>query len=691
MNTQNKLVRNSKDRKSERGAALITVLMISFLLLVAVISLILESSMNTANVTDATSEEQAYYAAESGIQSTVDALRHNPRPNPLLAPTPDPPDPDADEANHIDYLKAITRETSNQCTKSGATYTCADPLDNTPNDLRLSRWLPYNWGPNGGAGAASKDRIVLGDPNTYSPLNGFAYSVKVFDPDFSDGRVRYTAAGDLDLTTSGNQASKQFGSGSDTTTITYVPPASQDVDVISGTRIGSLGSFTVTTSGAGGTIPAGDGLWRFKIILTKTGAGVTTVVFRGYILPASMTTLEQTPSGSCTMTGISYLFDSQYYAAFGSRLELIDPDPLPAGSPATCQVEERQDGSSDSGNGPDGVYLAGWRELSAPVDQPLNLRLKISQPQPTRLLIKSTGYGPKGAKKELETIIQQNYFDGLGAPSPLTMIGPRCTPFLGCADTGTTVTNTTFSFSPGNSRPVYYTGKDRQLRYFLPPIGATNDTNTNLIRAATDLSNSFNGAVYGTPENLLDELPPWLQTPANLHEKVLALREEAESSGTYWLGDQTGVPVGDYATGTGITFIDGNLQISPSQDGGGILIVNGTITNNGGYFFKGLILIIGTGGMDRRGGGSAVLEGNMVIAPYMSPGRRIRTALNATMEPSLACSGTGLQTTALTNSCFYAPRYSISGGGGSDVMYNSQSVQNGLNGLGNFVKGVAEK
>jgi len=669
--------------------------MISALLLAAVIPVILESSMNTANVTDATSEEQAYYAAESGVQSIVDALRHNPRPNPLIDPSksPYPPNPAADEANQITYLRAVTRETSNNCTKSGSTFTCADPLDNAPNDMRLSRWLPYNWGPNGGAGAASKDRIVLGDPNTYSPLNGFAYSVKVSDPDFTDGRVRYTVAGDLDVSTSGFQASKQFVGAdpvTDSTTITYAPPTTQDVDVVSGSNIGSLGSFTVSTSGAGGTIPAGSALWRFKIVLTKTGAQATTVVFRGYILPAN-TSLETDPTGSCTMAGISYLFDSQFYAAFGSRLELVDPSPLPSGSPAVCAVEERKDSSSDTGSGPDGIFLAGWRELSAAVNQPLNLRLKISQPHPTRLLIKSTGYGPKGARKELESIIQKNYFDGLGAPSPLTMIGPNCTPTESCVDIGATATSTRFSFSPGNSRPVFYTGKDRQLRYFLPPIGATNDTNTNLIKAAT--GSGFNGAVYGAPENILDELPSWLQTPANLHDKILALREEAFSSGSYWLGDQSGVPVGDYATGTGITFIDGNLDIAPNQNGGGILIVNGKITNNGGYSFKGLVLIIGQGGMDRNGGGSAVLEGNMVIAPYMSLGRRILTALNSPIEKSLECSGpiSSPQTTALTNRCFYAPKYAISGGGGSDVMYNSQSVSNGLNGLGNFVKGVAEK
>src|SRR5688500_5557493 len=181
MDSQKEAGKNAKNRKNERGAALVTVMMVSFLMLVAVAGLLLEASMNTANVTDATSEEQAYYAAESGIQSVVDGLRHHPRPSPLIDPTksPYPPLPNAHEANEIDYLKAVSRETSNQCVQTDLTTCVAtsagsypDPLDREPNEVRLSRWLPYNWGPVGGASAASKDRIVLGDPATYSPING---------------------------------------------------------------------------------------------------------------------------------------------------------------------------------------------------------------------------------------------------------------------------------------------------------------------------------------------------------------------------------------------------------------------------------------------------------------------------------------------------------------------------------------
>ena len=362
------------NRKDERGAALVTVLLISFLLLAGVTALMLESSMNTANVTDATSEEQAYYAAESGIQSVIDALRHNPRPNPLLDPSksPLPPDPDADEANQITYLRAVRRETSNRCTKSGMSFTCSDPLDNNPNDLRLSRWLNYNWGPNGGASASSKDRIVLGDPATYSPLNGFAYSVRVSDPDNTGGVVSYTVTGGIVDPITGNYLPTRVFGG---TTFTYNPPTGvQTVDVSSGIGNGNMGSFTMT--GAGGTIPSGDNLPRFKLTVNVTQPQVTTIVIRGYIVPpggALQGSSPPDPTSTCARPGPAYLFDSKAFLSFGSRFTLTN---------AGCTVEE-----SSTKQGPHGTYLTGYLLQPAAPGVDLPLVACITQPVPTRLMI----------------------------------------------------------------------------------------------------------------------------------------------------------------------------------------------------------------------------------------------------------------------------------------------------------------
>ena len=93
---ENETDKNQK-QKNERGAAMVMALLVSFMLLVASAGLLMESSMNTQNVTDATAEQQAYNAAESGIQSAVNVLRGNTVPSPLL----DSSKPATDAANKI--------------------------------------------------------------------------------------------------------------------------------------------------------------------------------------------------------------------------------------------------------------------------------------------------------------------------------------------------------------------------------------------------------------------------------------------------------------------------------------------------------------------------------------------------------------------------------------------------------------
>ena len=62
-------------RRAERGAALISVLLVSMLLLSAGGVLLLTTSMTATAPVDATAEMQAYYAAETGLQRTLNILR----------------------------------------------------------------------------------------------------------------------------------------------------------------------------------------------------------------------------------------------------------------------------------------------------------------------------------------------------------------------------------------------------------------------------------------------------------------------------------------------------------------------------------------------------------------------------------------------------------------------------------------
>jgi hypothetical protein len=154
-----------RNRHSERGAALITVLMISALLLTAGGALILTTSLSGTSTVDAAAEMQAYYGAEAGVQSALNVFRGNVLPNPLFVANP--PGTVAPE-NRIDFPKALTLSTSNLA---------SDPTTGG-FPKRLSRWLTYDYTPSGGAYA---DRVGISSP--YNPFGGIAYSVMVTNAD----------------------------------------------------------------------------------------------------------------------------------------------------------------------------------------------------------------------------------------------------------------------------------------------------------------------------------------------------------------------------------------------------------------------------------------------------------------------------------------------------------------------------
>ena len=69
-------------RAGERGAALITAVLLSLLLLAAGGTLILTATMTNITARDSTAEMQAYYAAEAGVARTLEVLRGNVESNP---------------------------------------------------------------------------------------------------------------------------------------------------------------------------------------------------------------------------------------------------------------------------------------------------------------------------------------------------------------------------------------------------------------------------------------------------------------------------------------------------------------------------------------------------------------------------------------------------------------------------------
>ena len=574
-----------KNREGEKGAALVMVVMITLLLLAAVGGLLLEVSVNSANVTDSTAEQQAYNAAESGIQSAINVLRGNTVPSALL----DTSKPANDPVNLINFRRAVTPASSNM---AGETSTVA----------RLSRWMTYNYTPSGNTLA---DRVTLIRAEDYQPYTGYAFGVEVSDPDRTGNHLTYKVQGRLYDTVQKKWTSDPVTV--DGVTISYVTPTTnpRTLDVTSGSAISDYGGFKIQGSGS---IPEDV---RFEIIVTMTAPYSIARGLRGYIKAIKSV-------DSSNYTDVQFDFDSQVSQLMGSTITL-DNDPFYPNSSGNLTVTGNQ-----------------------------------TQAEPFRVVVSATGYGPRGAKKVLEATIQKNFFNGMTSPATLMLVGPKSKNGVNSV------------FEPGSSAVTEYSGKDVASSVIIPPIGTTNDDNLSTVLQKTSGAgpHPFNGTITGTSANVDSEMPFWLQNPANLNSTVESLKLTAQKSGTYYSNGQTPTVVGDNATARGLTFVDGDLTLTPTMGGGGILVVTGKLTLHGNFNFNGLILVTGAEGIDRRGGGTGTLQGNIIVSPYN------KNDLDAGFLP---------------------PKYDLSGGGNSGVIYNSSSVANGMVAVSNFVLGVAEK
>ena len=146
------------DRKGERGAALLTVLLISILLLSAGMALVTTTSLSTTGAIDSTAEMQAYFAAEAGLEATINVLRGNVAPHDMV-----------DNTIMMNFRTAVLPLSSNKTT-------------DTSSVGRLSGWLTYSYQ---NPSAATDWRVPL--TASYSPLTGLAYKVVISDPDDTGG------------------------------------------------------------------------------------------------------------------------------------------------------------------------------------------------------------------------------------------------------------------------------------------------------------------------------------------------------------------------------------------------------------------------------------------------------------------------------------------------------------------------
>jgi len=574
----------------ESGAALMTVLLITFLLGTACIAMLTAAGANSRNMTDSLSETKAYYAAESGLQAAVHALRFG--------------------------------------GAGGGPVNYKDAVNNFANSGTLNTWLTYE-----NCSGDSRVRISADCNN--------AFKIAVTDPDNSQSALAYFTSGAQFRVVNANgtfgawgNASRTFGTaGSGTETIlTWVPNATNPTpltfDVSNPSRTSLIGSLKIINGASGGT--AMDSATEFR-------------VFYSLLLPGNPGWLilgKVAANGAITVT-------SREYVVTGSNIELSCPS-LTCGSVV------------QSG--------AGAAESTVPING------TIFPKEPTRLLVTASGLGPNGSHKQLEAVLQKSPLDGANSSSPFSMNGPCSEP-----DNPSNVA----VFEGGNSATTTYSGISAG-GVIAPAFGFNSQCNLNAANAwiAAHLTpNNPNAPPQVNPPPAYFEtsqLPEWQRTPQLLNAKIQIYRAQAQYAGTYYNPNITppGMPAkltnpgyveGQTGPITGVTFCDGDCTVDGDL-GGGILVVTGKLNSLGGFGFRGLILVTGAQGWERKGGGCGEITGNVVISPYTSAD-------------------------VASNTFTLPPKYMITGGGCSEVSYaNLDDLFEGENStLTNFIRGVAEK
>ena len=625
MKTGPKLTDRAKSRPEERGAALVAVMLFSLLLLAAGGALILTTAMTASSAAEATAEEQAYTAAEAGLQAALNVLRGNVAPNPL--PTPNPSTGGVADLNKINYRRAAYRRDP-----GGATTV---PSSNKPTDAsadaRLSRWLNYS--------ADFPDRVALSNP--YSLLNGMAYGIVVTDPTNSDKAAFYTQAEwSVDSSITGvlvNNAVEPrevtITVGTNVARIFYTPaaPIPNSAPLTTYPPVSSvLGSFRIElpTGSAGLVVPPGI---KLKLMVRQTYPVAEDLVY--------VATLSGEVKASPASSTLKLTFDPPVKESRVTKFTL----------PSSFTI----------------LYIGGGSTTS-------DLTAIVAGLDPPELLVISTGYGPRGARKMLQMTVNKFAFD-LAPPSPIVIRGADVPDGASSAPTMT--------FNLGSSNAKRYTGEDLSG---LDPQRPTVAISLHDWTAAHD--GISKGATVAAPQLSvldLDPIPtPWPSTltpiPSSSPQSAFTpsflrtadatrnflnyMEARARLEGRYFT-TLSGMAGSATPYNPQLTFVDGNCTL---DGGSGILIVTGTLTINGNDDFKGVILVLGGGTVYRGGGGNGNVQGAWYVAKFIR------------------------RPTGSDSRKFLAPVFDVSGGGNSTFQFSSRNVMDANNLTGNSVAGVVE-
>jgi len=567
---------HNSHRARERGAALITTLLVSVLLLGAGGALIMTTMMSATNSLNSTPEMQAYYIAESGMQSALNVLRGNVKPS-------------VTATDRMSFRTAIIPSISNGPGNAGS--------------LRLAQWLPYN---------QPSDPASL-VPITVGTITG-GYRVTVENMDPNSHIVQYQSSGVIDGSAAGTTFQKTFGTtgGTDEVIIRYAGQVSTtltpDPNVFPLTLDSLLGSFVIDRPI---TSTADD------VVIPKTGFELTI----SQTLPWAATAyLEGTFEGEVdtTSTTVKVTFDKASVRADGTNFS------LDLGGTKILNLG----------------FTGGPSSTTIPV--------KVTSPDPRRLLLKSYGFGPQGSEKRLEMMVNKVYFD-FESPAGVTLRGADdCSPL---------------SLDTGSSGAKWYSGVDASgVEPQRPAFAVTpcdkEDAEAGIKKHDTvvDPEIGLLGDDESTPGTV--DTPSFLDTADRARAYLNGLQSKAQILNRYFKPSSgSATTITDSINSGQFTFVDGDCTL---KSGAGILVVTGTLEMKGDTDFRGIVLVLGQGVLIRRGGGDGSILGGITIAAF---GR--------------------------TAGDFTAPTFHTDGGGNSTVQYSSAPLNMAM-GSGSNVAGIRE-
>ena len=562
---------NTNNRAGERGAALVTMLLVSVLLLGAGGALIMTTMMSANNSVGSTAEMQAYYIAESGMQSALNVLRGNTRP--LLV-----------AGDRISFRTAVIPSISNG--GNGGTS-------------RFAGWLPYNEPAN----PASLVPVNIG-----AVTGGYRVTIENMDP--NSNIVEFRTSAIMDKGDAGKTFQRTFNPGKkDEVTIRYeaqgATTLTPDPNIFPLTLDSQLGSFVIERPLSSTDEDVAIEKTGFEIEITQS-------------LPWAATTyLEGTFEGEVdtNATTVKVTFDKAYVKADGTRYAL---------------------------NLADGKQVLDLSYNVSPTTT--NIPSKVTAPDPKRLLIKSYGFGPQGAEKRLELLVNHANFEFESPAGFVAKGADDCSPI---------------SMDTGSSGAKWYSGMDHAGVEPQRPAFAVSPCDEDEMKAGIKKSDTVVDPEIGilgddetTPGTV--DTPSFLDSADRARAYLTSLQRKAESTGRYFSGTTT---VNDSVNSPIFTFVDGDCTL---MGGSGILVVTGTLTMQGNIDFKGIILVLGKGQLIRNGGGNGEIFGGITIAAFN------RTAGG-----------------------FTAPSFHTNGGGNSTIQYDSAALATAL-GSGTNVSGIRE-